>query len=129
MTTPARDVPYIGPETRGPDRLTESAHAEQFAAAHANQLCFNHRRAHWQIYDDTRHLWRTDRDGEVYRLALDFVRREQAAALQITERKRKEQVLKFAVNQESKTALDRLVSLAKNIKPLADAGEGWDHNG
>ena len=62
----------------------------------------------------------------MYRLALEFVRSRQASALDIPDRKLKEKSLKFLIQAESKTALDKLVSGAKNFHPIADSGDGWD---
>jgi P4 family phage/plasmid primase-like protien len=106
------------------DALTEAAHAECFAERYGSVLRFNHSRDSWLVYD--RNIWRRDLDGHVYRLALEFVRSRQLEAVTISDRKTKEQTLKFAVRQESKAALDRLVGLAKNFKPFADVGDQWD---
>lgn len=57
---------------------------------------------------------------------MEFVRGRQASAIEIPDRKLKEKVLKFAIAAESKPALDKLVSLAKNFPPIADTGDGWD---
>ena len=54
------------------------------------------------------------------------MRHRQAEAIEITDRKLKEKVLKFTIAAESKPALDKLVSLAKNFPPMADSGERWD---
>lgn len=106
------------------EQLTDSAHAERFAEAYGLQLRFNHRRGAWLYFD--RHLWRPDDDGRVYRLALEFVRGRQADALEFSDRKLKEKILKFAIAAESKPALDKLVGLSKNFYPIADTGDGWD---
>lgn len=109
----------------GPDEaLTDAAHAERFARDYGLKLRFNHRRGVWYYYDPP--IWRPDTNGAVYRFALEFVRSCQQDALNIRERRVKEKVLRFALNAESKAGLDRLVALAKVVKPLADDGEGWD---
>jgi hypothetical protein len=43
-------------------------------------------------------------------------------------RKLKEELLKFAINAESKPALGKLVSLAKKFPPIADAGDAFDQD-
>ncbi|MGB7220746.1 MAG: phage/plasmid primase, P4 family [Vicinamibacterales bacterium] len=109
------------------EALTDASHAQRFAETYGGlQVKCNHRRGNgsWQIYDGS--IWREDRDGMIYRLALEFVRGRQASALEIADRKLKEKVLKFTLAQESKPALDKLISLAKNFPPIADNGEGWD---
>jgi putative DNA primase/helicase len=104
--------------------LTDASHAQRFAQAYGLELVFNHRRGTWVCCD--RGLWSSDADGAAYRFALDFVRGRQAAALDITDRKLKERVLKFALQAESKPALDKLVSLARNLEGMTDDGIGWD---
>ena len=119
-------VPFA-PSTHDPmivEGLTDASHAQRFAEAYGLQLKHNHRRDRWLVYDDPR--WRPDADGQVYRLALEFVRARQASALDIPDRKLKEKVLKFTIAAESKPALDKLVALAKNFPPIADAGTNWD---
>lgn len=105
--------------------LTDASHAQRFAETYgALQIKFNHRRGLWLVQSDP--IWRPDTDGGIYRLALEFVRGRQASALDISDRKLKEKVLKFTIAAESKPALDRLVGLAKNFPPIADSGDGWD---
>ena len=106
------------------DGCTDASHAQRFAEAYGLVLKHHHRRGTWVHYDNLR--WRSDPDGGVYRFALEFVRGRQAAALEIADRKTKERTLKFTLNAESKPNLDRLVSLAKNLQPMADSGDGWD---
>ena len=103
---------------------TEARFTERFALRYRDRLRYNHRRRLWLIYAPP--LWWPDSDGEVYRLALEHVRQEQVAALQIDDPDLKKKHMAFALRADSKSGLDRLVGLARNLKPLADAGEGWD---
>ena len=103
---------------------TEARFTERFALRYRDRLRYNHRRGLWLIYAPP--LWRPDSDGEVYRLALEHVRREQVAALQIDDPDLRKKHMAFALRADSKIGLDRLVGLARNLKPLADAGTGWD---
>jgi putative DNA primase/helicase len=104
--------------------LTDASHAERFAETYGFDVKFNHRRGVWLVYREP--CWRVDMDGAIYRMALDYVRGRQAAALETGDRKLKEQILKFTIAAESKPALDKLVGLAKNFPPIADAGDKWD---
>ena len=106
------------------EALTDASHAQRFAETYGVDIKYDHRRGHWLVYEDP--CWRIDNDGAIYRHALKFVRARQASALDIVDRKLKEKVLKFTIAAESKPALDKLVSLAKNFPPIADAGDGWD---
>ena len=126
---PDQAIPRVTGTVRGGEQLvgehlTEARLAERFAEAYGLDLRHNHARGAWVYYADP--IWRSDTDGLVYRLALKFVRAQQVDALAIPDRKAKEEHLQFALKAESKAALDRLIGLAKNLKPLADAGTGWD---
>jgi putative DNA primase/helicase len=121
----ASEIPFAAADAvTPPEELTDATHTERFAQAYGLQLKFNWRRGLWLIYDEP--CWRPDADGQVYRLALDFVRSRQRAALELADRKQKERVLQFAIRAESKPNLDRLVALAKHLKPMTDSGAGWD---
>ncbi|MEP7307652.1 MAG: phage/plasmid primase, P4 family [Acidobacteriota bacterium] len=128
MTTALTSVDIFGPARVGPaiaEARTDASHAQRFAEAYGGiQVVHNHRRNNWLIFQDP--LWRPDTDGAIYRLALEFVRGRQASALDLSDLKLKERVLKFTIAAESKPNLDRLVSLAKNFPPIADAGDRWD---
>lgn len=104
--------------------LTDAAHAERFAQAFGMELRFDHRRDRWLVYETPR--WRTDIDGAVYRKAIEFARLRQLEAVQINDKKTRKTVLDFCIKAESKAQLDRTVSLAKMMPPIADNGESWD---
>lgn len=108
------------------EALTDASHAQRFAEIYGVDVKYNWRRGTWLVHEG--HLWRADTDGRIYRTALEFVRGRQATAIDISDRKLKEKILKFTINAESKPNLDKLVSLAKNFPPIADSGEGWDAN-
>lgn len=104
---------------------TEARYAELFTATYADRLRYLHARGCW--YEFQGHAWRPDRDGGIVRHALGFVRLQQQAALQIVgDRAAKQAAARFAISAESKAFLERLIGLAKNLKPLADAGDDWD---
>lgn len=97
---------------------TEAGDAEFFAACNADLVRYDHRRGLWLLYDV--HRWEPQSDGEVHRLALDAVRARQRAAVGNKER------LRWAAAGESHKRLSNLLALARSVKPVADAGEGWD---
>ena len=111
-------------EAVGAAEATDSAYAERFAEAYGLDLRFNHRRTQWFVYRAG--LWRPDVDGEVYRLAIAFARQCQQTALDNPNPRERGEQIKNALRMESKAALDRVISLARNIRPLTDAGQGWD---
>jgi putative DNA primase/helicase len=104
--------------------LTDLWLAELFAETHADRLRHHHRRACWLRYDPP--VWRRDGDGAIYRHARDFVRTLQQEAAALPDRGRRTDLLKFALKAEGKNEIERFLGLARNLKPLADAGEGWD---
>ena len=107
------------------DVLTEAGAAERFTRRHGDTLRFDHRRNSWLLRDA--HRWRPDADAAVYRLALDFARVwQQEAFATITDRDRRERVIKFTLKLERKDALGNMLALARTMKPIADSGDGWD---
>lgn len=105
-------------------QYTDAAHAQNFAISYGVELRYHHRRGVWLWYDPP--VWRPDGDGKIYRQAILFAKRCQQDALEIRDRKVREQALQFFIRQEGKGSLDRTISLARNLEPLADSGDGWD---
>jgi putative DNA primase/helicase len=97
---------------------TETGDAEFFAAVNADIVRFDHRRRRWLLFDGV--IWAPQTDGEIARLALDAVRARQRAAVGNKER------LKWALGGEGRRRLDNLLDIARNTKPIADAGDSWD---
>ena len=108
----------------GDDRQTDAGLAERFARSRGLDLRFNHRRNLWLNYLD--HRWQPDRNGGTCRLMIGFARKLQEEALEIPDRKLREEALKVGLKVESKAGLDRMEAIAKNLLPIADAGDGWD---
>ena len=103
---------------------TDARWAQRFADAHCEMLRFPHSLGYWLLYQAP--LWRRDLDGEVVRLAIAFARVEQSRALVIEDRRARETAVKEAISRESKVALDRTLSIAHNLQPVTDKGDGWD---
>ena len=106
------------------DRQTDAGLAERFARSRGLDLRFDHRRGLWLHFSN--HRWHPDRDGGTCRLMIGFARTLQEEALEIADRKLREEALKVGLRVESKAGLDRMEALAKNLIPIADAGDGWD---
>ncbi len=116
--SPYRD-PFIGSDT-----LTEAGAAERFARLHGDDLRYDHRRGRWLVWDA--HRWVPDADAAVTRIALEFARTWQHEALDIEDTKTKTDTLKLAVSLERRDRLASLVALARDLRPIADAGQKWD---
>lgn len=105
--------------------LTEAGDAEYFAACFPDSVRYDHRRGRWLPFEC--HHWRSQSNGEIDRLALDAIRGRQSAALTIKDDDtRRRERLKWAVAGESRKRLSNLLALARNLAPLADAGDRWD---
>lgn len=100
--------------------LTDAGNAEVFAELHRDDLRFDHGRQRWLRWD--RHRWRPDADGQVTRLALEAIRFRHHAGVDAGE----QAVCKWSMKSESEARITALLRLARNLKPLADDGEGWD---
>ena len=118
-----RDAETALPSTAA-EPLTEAGAAERFARLHADAVRFDHRRNRWLMWTD--HRWRPDADAAVMRLALTFVRAWQREAVEHPNRDHREAVMRFALRLERRDGLSNMLSLARTLKPIADAGDGWD---
>ncbi|MCX6539598.1 MAG: phage/plasmid primase, P4 family [Acidobacteria bacterium] len=105
---------------------TEAGAAQSFTEAVQDRLRFDHCRNRWLIRSE--HHWKPDADGAVIRLALDHARRQQRQALDIKDTFERGKAIEHWLKFDRRAALDNLLSLAKNLPPLADDGTNWDHN-
>lgn len=106
------------------ERQSDAQWAERFAEAQQHVLRYLHARQQWFLYQPPR--WQRDTDGAVVRRFIAFVRKAQAEALQLPDRKAREVAVKDAISRESKVAIDRTLAIARNLPPLTDSGAGWD---
>ena len=72
------------------------------------------------------HRFQPDRDGAVKRLLLEFIRQAQQRSLDIRDSKMKKRAFDFSQLFEQTPRLERALSLATAIRPLADNGDGWN---
>ena len=106
--------------------LTEHRLAEQFAAQHADTLRYDHQQRQWVIFDG--HRWHPDRDGHIYRLAVDFLHRLEAEALSMPPGgSTREHAVKMLLRAESKSGMEHVIIHAQHIQPLSDRCL-WDAN-
>jgi putative DNA primase/helicase len=104
--------------------LTEAGAAERFARLHGAGVRFDHRRQRWLMWQG--HRWMPDADAAITRLGLDFARTWQRAAVELPDRARREDVVKFAIRLERRDTMSNVLAIAKALKPIADAGDQWD---
>src|SRR5262249_45201233 len=94
---------------------TDAGNAEFFAFMFRDDLRYDHGGNRWLIWDA--HRWRPDRDGTVYRMALESVRfrkRSSSQGLSDTDEKK---LWNHAHRSEGRAKLDALISLARNLPP------------
>jgi putative DNA primase/helicase len=111
------------PDTR---HFTDAENAEYFAAMYADRLRYDHRRGRWLEW--SRHYWREDNDGQVTRLALKAVRERFRDTAEIEDLEARKDMVKKVIAAEQRARLDALLGLARDFKPVADAGDEWDLN-
>lgn len=118
---------FTGQEARSPHgelRLTDTSNAELLAELYPGYIKFDHRRRRWLIWNDYR--WEPDRDGHIYRLAVQVARIRYQQAELIQNLKERQRVAKWAIDSESRMRTEACISLAKNVELIADDGEQWD---
>ena len=108
------------------DPLTEAGAAERFARLHSDDLRYDHRRGRWLLWQG--HRWVPDQDAAITRRALAFTRDWQRRSVEIADRERREATFKAAVRLERRDALVSMLKFAADLRPIADDGEGWDHD-
>lgn len=121
---PAAPVKVVTVKASAPDRLTEAGAAERFARLHGDDVRYDHRRKRWLLWSAGR--WCPDADAQITRLALGFTRDWQLEAISITDTDERTRVFKAAVRLERREALHSMLALARDLRPVADAGTGWD---
>ncbi len=106
------------------DVLTEAGAAERFARLHGGDVRHDHRRSRWLMWRG--HRWEPDADLAVTRLPLDFARTWQREAIDLPDPDQRAAAVKFAIKLERRDAMNNMLAIAKALKPIADAGDGWD---
>ena len=106
--------------------FTDAENGEYFTAMYSDRLRYDHRRGRWLEW--YKHYWRPDSDGQIMRLALKSMRSRYQGATAIEDADTRRDVAKRAIGSEQRARLEAALALARNFKPLADAGENWDKN-
>ncbi len=103
---------------------TDTGNAEYLASLFGQQVRYDHRRKRWLQWRG--HRWEPDRDGEISRLAVEAARRRYAGAQEIGDLRLRQRAAAWAIASESRAKIDACISLARDIRPIADDGENWD---
>jgi putative DNA primase/helicase len=105
-------------------RLTDTSNAELLANLFGQKLRYDHKKRRWLLWKG--HRWEPDQDGHISRLAMDAARVRYASAELVNDLRERKRIADWAIGSESRMRLDACISIARNIRPIADNGEGWD---
>ena len=105
--------------------LTDTGNAELLTELFGEKIRFDHRRKRWLIWEG--HRWKPDNDGEISRLAIEAARERARKAVDLEYEQRRSES-KWALQSETKIKLDATIAIAKNLHPIADAGDNWDQD-
>jgi putative DNA primase/helicase len=106
--------------------LTDSGNAEYFASRYGEDVRYDHRRGRWLLW--RHHRWQSDADAEICRRAKAAMRQRFTDAGTIDDIDARKRAAKWAIDSESRSRLDALLSPARAERSIADAGENWDAN-
>ena len=120
----AAGIPWGKPLAKPTFQYSETGAAEVFAAECGDRVRFDHRRQRWLIWQG--HRWVPDVDGAIMRLVIEFVRRQQHTAVDITDLFARQQALDHWMKYDRLANQTTLLAIAKNLPPIADAGAMWD---
>jgi putative DNA primase/helicase len=104
--------------------LTDTTNAELIAKLFDDVIRYDHKRRRWLIWRD--HYWEEDRNGGMYRLAIEAARERHKRSVKIANFDERKDVAKWAISSEQRPRLIAAIELLTNIKPVADNGENWD---
>lgn len=104
--------------------LTDTTNAELIAQLYGDRLRYDHLRGRWLVWKS--HFWQEDGDGEICRKAIEAARERFRRSADISNLEERQGIAKWAIGSEQRGRLDAAVSLARNIRPIADNGWGWD---
>jgi len=104
--------------------FTDTGNAEVLATLYGKKIRFDHRRKRWLVWNE--HRWQPDVDGSINRFAIESAKLRFSEATRIDDPQQRMLAAKWAIQSESKVRIDASINLAKNLHPIADAGEDWD---
>jgi len=104
--------------------MTDAGNAEYFTLLYGDTIRYDHRRNRWLHWQ--KHYWKPETDGRIIRLALQSVRTRFKAIAGLDNPELKEKIAKWCIGSEQRGRLEACLAIAKNLKPIADAGEQWD---
>lgn len=103
---------------------SDAGNAEFFRDSYADRVRYDHKRSRWLEWN--KHYWRTDNDGQIMRLALKAVRFRAEASIEIDDFEARKKEAIYCISSEQRSKLEAMLSIAKNLLPIADTGDDWD---
>jgi P4 family phage/plasmid primase-like protien len=107
-------------------QLTDQGNAQRFADDHADAVRYDHTNKRWLIWDETR--WAPDKDGAIFRKAIETVNKMHLSISMEKDLDKREKLAKWAHACEFRYRQESMVTMAKNIKPLAITADELDAN-
>jgi len=104
--------------------MTDAGNAEYFTLLYGDTIRYDHRRGRWLHWQ--KHYWKPETDGRIIRLVLQSVRNRFKAVSGIDDLDLKGKIAKWCIGSEQRGRLESCLAIAKNLIPIADAGEEWD---
>ena len=119
---PAETAPRQGPLAF---ETSDAGNAELYAHLYGDRVRYDHQRGRWLTWDE--HRWGPDRDGQLWRWAIEAARERKRAAADL-DRQESDRVWAFARSSESTAKVKAMMEQLRALPPVADPGAGWDAN-
>lgn len=103
---------------------SDSGNAELFAILYRDSVRFDHKQGRWLVWND--HRWTEDRQEKVRGLMKQAARRRHELVFNHSDSEERTRQIKWALQSESRYAIDAALELAKSEPNVSDDGERWD---
>jgi putative DNA primase/helicase len=111
--------PYFYPRS-------DSGSAELFADLYRDTVRFDHKQGRWLLWDEGR--WTEDKQEKARAKMKRAARHRHELVLNLGESDERTRQIKWALQSESRYAIDAALELAKSEPNISDDGERWDAN-
>jgi len=111
--------PYFYPRS-------DSGNAELFAVLYRDTVRFDHKQGRWLLWDEGR--WTEDKQEKVRAMMKQAARRRHELVFDLGDSEERTRQIKWALQSESRYAIDAALELAKSEPQISDDGQKWDSN-
>jgi putative DNA primase/helicase len=108
------------------DPRSDSGNAELFAVLYRDTVRFDHKQGRWLLWDEGR--WTEDKQEKVRAMMKRSARRRHELVFDLGDSEERTRQIKWALQSESRYAIDAALELAKSEANISDDGEKWDAN-